>query len=97
MDHEVRNNPERQRYELVANGQIVSIADYTIDHNTVTVPHIETDPGHRGQGMADRLMKGLLADLRHQEQRIVPVCPFAVAYINAHPDQQDLLALPPAD
>jgi predicted GNAT family acetyltransferase len=92
MEREVRDNPERQRYELVVDNQIVSIADYERNGDTVTVPHIETDPQHRGQGMADSLMVGVLADLRSRGRRIVPVCPYAAAYLDAHPDQQDLLA-----
>jgi predicted GNAT family acetyltransferase len=83
MEREVRDNPERQRYELVVDER---------NGDTVTVPHIETDPQHRGQGMADSLMVGVLADLRSRGRRIVPVCPYAAAYLDAHPDQQDLLA-----
>lgn len=92
MEHEVRDNPDRQRYELVVEGDIVSIADYHERDGAIVVPHVETDPARRGQGMADRLMAGLLADLRSTNRTIVPVCPFAAAYIREHPDEQDLLA-----
>jgi hypothetical protein len=55
-------------------------------------PHVETDPAHRGQGMADRLMAGVLADLRASNRKIVPLCPFADTYIRERPEEQDLLA-----
>ena len=57
--HEVRDNPERCRYELIVDDRIVSIADYSRDGATLVVPHVETDPAMRGQGMADRLMRGM--------------------------------------
>ncbi|MEM9467853.1 MAG: GNAT family N-acetyltransferase [Actinomycetota bacterium] len=91
MEHTVRDNPDRQRYELVIADEIVSIADYRLDGDAVVVPHVETNPTHRGQGNADRLMAGMLDDLRARERTIVPLCPFAADYIRNHPDQHDLL------
>ncbi len=92
LDHVVRDNPERERYELVVDDRIVSIDDYSSDGSTIVVPHVETDPSMRGQGMADRLMRGLLDDLRARNMTIVPRCPFAAAYVRDHPDDADLLA-----
>ena len=93
MEHIVRDNPDRQRYELVINDEIVSIADYRVNGDSVVVPHVETNPAHRGQGNADRLMDGMLDDLRATERTIMPLCPFAADYIDQHPDQQDLLTI----
>ena len=93
MEHIVRDNPDRQRYELVINDEIDSIADYRVNGDSVVVPHVETNPAHRGQGNADRLMAGMLDDLRATERTIMPLCPFAADYIDQHPDQQDLLTI----
>ena len=92
VEHTVRDIPERQRYELVVDGDIVSIADYHERGDAIVVPHVETDPARRGQGMADRLMAGVLADLRATNRKIVPLCPFADTYIRERPEEQDLLA-----
>ena len=92
----MRDNPDRNRYELIVDDRIVSIADYSVDPtgdgDTLIVPHVETDPELRGRGMADRLMRGMLDDLRARGRRIVPVCPFAAAYVRAHPEDRDLVA-----
>ena len=88
----MRNCPQRERYELIVDDRIVSIADYSLDGDTVVVPHVETEPAMRGQGMADRLMRGMLDDLRARELRIRPICSFAAAFIREHPDDHDLLA-----
>ncbi|MDE0605893.1 MAG: GNAT family N-acetyltransferase [Acidimicrobiaceae bacterium] len=92
MNLEVRNNSARQRYELIVEGRIVSVADYQLDGTIVVVPHVETDPSMRGRGLADRLMRGMLDDLRTNKQSILPLCGFAAAFIDDHPEDADLLA-----
>ena len=76
----------------VVDDRIVSIADYRTDDDILVVPHVETDPSMRGQGMADRLMRGMLDDLRARGRRITPLCPFAADFVRDHPDDHDLLA-----
>jgi predicted GNAT family acetyltransferase len=92
IDHLVRDNPGRERYELIVDDRIISIADYYLDGDTVVVPHVETDPAMRDQGMADRLMRGMLDHLRDHGKKIAPLCPFAAAFIREHPDDADLVA-----
>ncbi|WP_420450993.1 GNAT family N-acetyltransferase [Ilumatobacter sp.] len=84
--------PDASRYELRLDGERVGLADYSIDGSVVTVPHVETDPAHRGRGYAATLMAGLLDDLRDRGRTIVPRCPFAASYVRDHPETQDLLA-----
>jgi len=92
-EFEVSDNPDRRRYELRVDDRIVSIADYDLTtKGVVVVPHVETDPELRGQGMADRLMRGMLDDLRAHDRRITPLCGFAASYIRNHPADSDLLA-----
>jgi len=92
-DFQVSDNPDRCRYELRVDDRIVSIADYDLAaEGVVVVPHVETDPELRGQGMADRLMRGMLDDLRAHDRRITPICTFASAYLRDHPADSDLLA-----
>ena len=92
MTHVVRNNPARQRYELIVDDRIVSIADYELDGTTVVVPHVETDPSMRGKGMADQLMRGMLDDLRANKKTILPLCEYAAVFIRDHPEEADLPA-----
>ena len=92
IEHLVRDNPGRERYELIVDGRIISIADYHLQGDTVVVPHVETDPSMRGQGMADRLMRGMLDHLRAGGRTITPLCHFAATFISEHPDDADLIA-----
>ncbi len=84
--------PHASRFELHLAGEGVGLADYSISGDVVTVPHVETDPAHQGQGFAAVLMAGMLDSIRTNGQTIRPLCPYAAAYIRRHPDTQDLLA-----
>lgn len=84
--------PEASRFELLLAGQRVGLADYSIAEGVITVPHVETDPAHQGQGFAAVLMKGVLESVRSSDQRIRPLCPYAAAYMQRRPETQDLLA-----
>ena len=88
---EVVDNTARSRFELTEQG-LTAFAEYRLDGDRVIVPHVETPPALRGQGVAGRLMGGLLEILRARGQKIVPVCPYAEAFMKRHPEEKDLLA-----
>lgn len=82
---------ESSRFELLLDGERVGLADYSLNGEVMTVPHVETDPAYRGQGFAGVLMRGVLESVRTNGQTIRPVCPYAAAYMRDRPDTQDLL------
>lgn len=89
---EVSNEPDHHRFVLRRDGEIVAHATYHRDGTTITVPHVETAPQHRGNGYAARLVEGMLAELRARDERIVPLCWFAADHIRSNPKHHDLLA-----
>ena len=90
-DLSVVDVPESSRFELRLAGERVGSASYSLDGDVMTVPHVETDPAHRGQGFAAVLMGGVIDSIRANGRTIRPVCPYAAAYIRRHPESQDLL------
>ena len=86
----VLDNPDRSRFELEEQG-LVAFADYRLQGERVVIPHVEAPPALRGTGAAGRLMTGLLEMIRDRGQKVVPVCPYAVAFIRRHPEFQDLV------
>lgn len=88
----VTDNPHASRYELRIGDELVSLADYRSAGNVVTVPHVETQPSHRGRGFAAMLMDAMLDDLRTRSLTIHPTCPYAAAYMRDRPDTHDLYA-----
>ncbi len=92
MSSEVRRNDERQRYELVVDGDLVGIADFTVEGDAVVLPHTEIDPSRRGGGLGAVLVKGALDDVRAQGRSVVPACWYVREYLELHPEDADLLA-----
>ncbi len=89
---DVRNNAEAQRYELEAEGA-PAILEYQERSGALLRTHTEVPPALKGRGIASRLVAGTLADIRAQGLKIVPLCSFVAAYLDRHPDDQDLLAV----
>jgi hypothetical protein len=89
--NQVVDNPERSRFELQEQG-LVAFADYRLQGDRMVIPHVEAPPALRGTGTAGRLMTGALDLIRERGLQVVPVCPYAAAFIRRHPEYQDLLA-----
>jgi predicted GNAT family acetyltransferase len=87
----VTDNVEKRRFELSEAGRL-AFADYWLQGDVVTLPHVEADPALRGSGAAGRLMEGVLALLRSRGLKVRPTCSYAAAYIRRHPEHQDLLS-----
>lgn len=93
MDADVTRNDQAGRYELRIDGNVVSEADFSERPGAIVVPHVETVLRHRGNGYAAMLMDGVIDDLRGRSLKIVPLCPFARAHVEARPDADELIAL----
>jgi predicted GNAT family acetyltransferase len=87
----VRDNEARHRFELEEDGH-VAFADYRRAGAVLRIPHVEAPHALRGTGAAGRLMEGMLALIRARGEKIHPICPYAIAYLERHKEHQDLLA-----
>jgi predicted GNAT family acetyltransferase len=99
MEEEPRvvDNPEQSRYELWLGATRAGLIQYLPEEeDTVLLVHTEVDPAFAGQGLGERLVAGVLEDLRARGRKLVPLCVFVRAYLGRHPDQADLVAGDPA-
>lgn len=87
----VIDNTQRLRFELEEDGH-VAFADYVRHNGKLTIPHVEAPIALRGTGAAGRLMEGMLALIRDRGEKVIPICPYAVAYVHKHREHHDLLA-----
>lgn len=90
MNENVIRNLSHSRFELNVSGHI-AFADYRQEGQTLIIPHVEAPPVLRGTGAAGRLMEGIAAIARAEGLKILPLCSYAAAWIERHPDQHDLL------
>jgi hypothetical protein len=81
----VRDNPQRSRFELDADGHI-AFSNYRRDGNTITFMHTEVPKELEGRGIGSALVRGELEIARAQGLTIAAPCPFVRAYIAKHPE-----------
>jgi predicted GNAT family acetyltransferase len=91
MTDTVRDNQDRHRFELDAEGH-VAFSNYRREGNILTVLHTEVPAALNGRGIGSALARGLLDIARAQGLKVRPLCPFVAAYIARHPEYADLLA-----
>jgi predicted GNAT family acetyltransferase len=91
MSEIVTDNTERHQYELPVEGQIV-FARYRRQDGVVSILHVEAPVSLRGSGAAGRLMQGIVELVRSQNEKLVPLCSYAAAWMRRHPESADLLA-----
>ena len=88
METEVKNNIERQRFEIKL-GEEYAFSEYRLHHDRYYFIHTEVPPQFEGQGIASKLIKFALDEVVKQGKQIVPWCRFVAAYIQRHQEYQE--------
>jgi predicted GNAT family acetyltransferase len=88
---EVRNNHEKSQYEIFVDGERIGLMTYRVNGDTVTTPHTEIHNTHGSRGLGSELVRASLDDIRAEGKYVRPLCPFVRAFIDKHPEYQDLV------
>jgi uncharacterized protein len=88
---EVRDNPDRSRFEGWLDGVRVGELTYSIDGSVITLIHTGIRPEHEGNGYGATLVTQALDLCRDTGLSVVAVCDFARSVIAGHPEYRDLL------
>lgn len=91
---EIVEDKEQSRYEARIDGEVAAVADYVGQEGLKSFTHTETFAGHKGQGVAGKVIERALADARDEGAQVLPFCSFVAAYIGEHHEYLDLV---PAD
>ena len=91
MSNNVRDNSERHRFELDADGHI-AFSNYKLSDGLLTILHTEVPKELEGRGIGSALVRGLLEIARAQGLKVHAVCPFVKAYLDRHAEYADLQA-----
>jgi Predicted acetyltransferase len=89
---QVIDEPTRQRYEARLGDLVVGFTEYRAVRGRLILFHTEVDPAFEGRGVGRRLAVGALDDIRARGLRVTVKCPFIGAFMERHPEYQDLLA-----
>jgi uncharacterized protein len=90
MNNTVSDNPAQHRFELAVDGHIAA-SYYEIADGVITFAHTEVPPELGGKGIGSKLIKGALDQVRAKGLKVIVQCPFVKAYIEKHPEYDDLL------
>ena len=91
MDVEVTDNPDKARYEIVADGELAGFVQYHLRGDEIAFTHTETDDRFRGHGLGSRLVQASLDDARSRNLVVLPYCPFVNSWIASNPEYADLI------
>lgn len=92
MTTEVVQDAPQNRFQLLVDGEPIGETDYILRDNTIIFTHTEIDPNRQEKGRGGELVRGALNLVRAEtDLRVVAKCPFTKAWIENHPDYQDLL------
>ena len=85
-DVEVRDVPERSRFEVVVDGRVAGFAAYRWEGDAQAFTHTEVDAAYEGQGVGSRLVREVLERAAGRGTPVLAHCPFVRAYLERHPD-----------
>ncbi|HEX7131201.1 MAG TPA: GNAT family N-acetyltransferase [Iamia sp.] len=80
------------RYEIVVDGVVAGFTQFEEGVGGVLAfPHTVVEDEFEGQGLASRLVREALDDVRARGRLIHPFCPYVKRWIQKHPDYHDLV------
>ena len=87
---EIRDAPERRRYELPMHGD-VAVVTYNLNPPNLMITETLVPERLEGQGLASRLARYVIADAKARGLLILPVCPYFSAYLQKHPEEAEVV------
>lgn len=99
MPETVRHEPERTRFLLERDGEVIGLTDYRVVREKIAITHAEIDPALRHRGLGGFMVQAVLDHLRTSTDRaVIPACPFVDDWIRFHPEYRELIdRVPEAD
>jgi predicted GNAT family acetyltransferase len=91
MTTDVRDAPDRSRYEVTVDGELAGFAAYRDRDGARVFTHTEVFDAFEGKGVGSVLARGALDAVRGTGVPVVAQCPFIAGYIARHDEYADLL------
>jgi predicted GNAT family acetyltransferase len=93
MGFTVTDVPERDRFEARdETGTTAGLVTYQLTGNIIAYTHTEVAPEFEGQGVGSLLARAVMDDARANQRTVVPICPFLSAWLEKHPEYDDIVA-----
>lgn len=83
MEYQVKHEPEKHRFEVHHEGNTAYL-EYESDGKAMYITHTIVPPMLEGRGIGSALVKQALTYAGQEQLKVVPICSFAVAYMERH-------------
>ena len=90
LDPDIHDEPDNRRYALTIDGQ-TAVVTYNLVEGGLMVTETIVPIPLEGQGIASRMAKHVLSDIKTRGLVILPVCPFFAGYLKKHPEWADIV------
>jgi uncharacterized protein len=88
----LKHEPDASRYTLSIDGELVAVADYVVNGNSISFNHTYTNPRLRGHGYAGEVVEFAVNDVEvTSDRRILPMCWYVQEWFDKHPERAGLL------
>lgn len=88
----IRHDPDNDRYVAKVGHRTAGFTQYHLrGGNKYFFYHTEIDEAYEGGGIGSALARYALDDVREQDGKVIPLCPFIAGWIKRHPDYEDLI------
>jgi N-acetyltransferase len=88
---ELSRSTGRSRYEATIGADLVGLIDFSERGATVLINHTGTEPIWRNCGIAAKVTRFALDDVRVRGGRVRPLCSYTRSFIRDHPEFADLV------
>lgn len=72
--------------------EIAEIAFQREGDSLAIIDHTFVEPAYRGKGIANHLFELVIAEMKKEGRKILPLCSFAVHQFETKPEYRDMLA-----
>ena len=87
----VKNNQSKNQFEADLDGKTALIKYRREADGTLNLFHTEVPAEFEGKGYGNQLVEGALEQVRADNLKINPSCPFIAVFIKRHPEYADLV------
>jgi predicted GNAT family acetyltransferase len=92
MDVKREDGASGGRYTVTIDGHTADMTYSKAGATRIIIDHTGVPDALRGKGAGQAMVKQAVEDARASGVKIIPLCPFAKAQIEKHPEWQDVLA-----
>lgn len=82
---------ENGRIYAEKDGKLIAEITFPEENGVAVIDHTFVDGSLRGQGVAGQLVRAAVEQIRSEGRKARPVCSYARAWFDRHPEEGDLL------